>query len=111
MFVVYLSFSAWLNNCVGYGNHRYFFLYMLYTVVGSLFLIMFGLEIAYNVLWLGDDEWSESEPLEGHPITYNLTGHIVPIVSQFFYYIITRMLFSLVIWIFFPLEFLLFFNL
>lgn len=55
---------------------------MLYTVVGSMFLIMFGIEIAYNVLWLGDDEeWTETEPLEGHPITYNLTGHIVPIVS------------------------------
>ncbi|XP_055317033.1 palmitoyltransferase ZDHHC16 [Sitodiplosis mosellana] len=70
----------WLNNCVGYANHRYFFTYMLYTVIGSLFLIMFGVEIAYNVLWLADDEeWSETEPLEGHPITYNLTGHIVPI--------------------------------
>lgn len=59
---------------------------MLYTVVGSLFLIMFGVEIAYNVLWLADDgEWTETEPLEGHPITYNSTGHIVPIVSyQFF---------------------------
>lgn len=57
---------------------------MLYTVVGSLFLILFGLEIAYNVLWLGDDEWTETEPLEGHPITYNSTGHIVPIVSYRF---------------------------
>lgn len=54
---------------------------MLYTVVGSLFLIVFGIEIAYNVLWLGnDEEWTETEPLEGHPITFNLTGHIVPIV-------------------------------
>lgn len=58
---------------------------MLYTVVGSLFLILFGLEIAYNVLWLGDEEWTETEPLEGHPITYNLTGHIVPIVSYRFF--------------------------
>lgn len=58
-------------------------MYMLYTVIGSLFLIIFGVELAYNVLWLADDEgWVETEPLQGHPITYNLTGHIVPIVSD-----------------------------
>lgn len=72
---------AWLNNCVGYANHRYFFMYMFYTVLGSLFLIIFGVEIAYSVLWLNDEEWIETEPLEGHPVTYNSTGHIVPIVS------------------------------
>lgn len=55
---------------------------MLYTVIGSLFLIIFGIEIAYNIIWVNDDEgWIETEPLEGHPITYNLTGHIVPIVK------------------------------
>lgn len=69
--------TAWLNNCVGFGNHRYFFLYMLYTVTGSLFLIVFGIEIAYYYVWLGFDD----EPLEGHPITYNSTGHIIPLVS------------------------------
>lgn len=57
-------------------------MYMLYTVLGSLFLICFGFEIAYNVLWLSDDAWTENEPLEGHPVTYNLSGHIVPIVSR-----------------------------
>lgn len=57
-------------------------MYMMYTVIGSLFLIIFGIEIAYNLLWLADDEeWTETEPLKGHPITYNQTGHIVPIVS------------------------------
>lgn len=57
-------------------------MYMMYTVLGSLFLIVFGVELAYTVLWIGEDEdWIESEPLEGHPITYNLTGHIVPVVS------------------------------
>lgn len=62
-------------------------MYMLYTVIGSLFLIMFGAQIAYDVLWANDDEeWTETEPLEGHPITYNLTGHIVPIVSWYVYY-------------------------
>lgn len=75
-------FSAWLNNCVGYGNHRYFFLYMVYTTLGSLFLITFGIEIGYKALWLGEgDGWEETEPLQGHPVRYNLTGHIVPVVS------------------------------
>ncbi|QQP35382.1 Palmitoyltransferase, partial [Caligus rogercresseyi] len=25
----------WLNNCVGHYNHRYFFLYMVHTIVGK----------------------------------------------------------------------------
>lgn len=83
-----IIFTAWLNNCVGFANHRYFFMYMLYTAVGSLFLIIFGFEIAYSVLWLNeDDEWTETEPLEGHPITYNLTGHIVPIVGRLIFHL------------------------
>lgn len=53
---------------------------MVYTVMGSLFLIIFGFEIAYNVVWLTDEEWTETEPLIGNVVTYNLTGHIVPIV-------------------------------
>lgn len=58
-------------------------MYMLYTVLGSLFLICFGVEIAYSVLWLNDDdEWTETEPLEGHPVRINLSGHIVPIVCS-----------------------------
>lgn len=56
-------------------------MYMLYTVIGSLFLILFGVGIAYDLLWMEDDEWIEDERLEGHPIMYNLTGHIVPVVS------------------------------
>uniref|UniRef100_A0A1A9X411 Palmitoyltransferase n=1 Tax=Glossina brevipalpis TaxID=37001 RepID=A0A1A9X411_9MUSC len=70
----------WLSNCVGYGNHRYFFLYMLYTTIGSLFLIVFGLEIGYKYLWLEHtDNWTEVEPLEGHPVKINLSGHIIPV--------------------------------
>lgn len=53
---------------------------MLYTTLGTLFIIIFGAEIGYNVL-LGDSEgWSETEPLEGHPIRFNLSGHIIPVV-------------------------------
>lgn len=79
--LAFFLLTAWLNNCVGHANHRYFYLYMLYTVIGSLFLIIFGIELAYKFFWIGDDEgWIESEPLEGHPIAYNLTGHIVRVV-------------------------------
>ncbi|XP_016951073.1 palmitoyltransferase ZDHHC16 [Drosophila biarmipes] len=70
----------WLNNCVGYGNHRYFFLYMAYTTLGCLFLILFGLEIGHKYLWLDNGEtWTEIEPLEGQPVKFNLSGHIIPV--------------------------------
>lgn len=54
---------------------------MFYTVLGTLFLIIFGIEIGINALFLGDGEgWLETEPLEGHPIRFNLSGHIIPVV-------------------------------
>lgn len=56
---------------------------MLYTTIGSLFIIIFGIEIGYNALWLGDGEgWHETEPLKGHPIKFNLSGHIIPMVKK-----------------------------
>jgi len=55
---------------------------MVYTTIGTLFIILFGAEIGYNALWLGDGEgWLETEPLEGHPIRFNLSGHIIPVVK------------------------------
>ncbi|XP_036325335.1 palmitoyltransferase ZDHHC16A isoform X1 [Rhagoletis pomonella] len=70
----------WLNNCVGFFNHRYFFLYMAYTTIGCLFLIVFGFEIGYKYLWVDNgDSWIESEPLEGQPVKFNLSGHIIPV--------------------------------
>ena len=35
----------WLNNCVGHRNHRHFFLYMVYTVAGCLYIMVFGFEV------------------------------------------------------------------
>lgn len=80
------SFKAWLNNCVGYANHRYFFLYMLYTTIGCLFLIICGLEIGHKYLWLDHSEsWTELEPLEGQPVKFNISGHVIPVVSCILY--------------------------
>ena len=49
----------WLNGCVGHFNHRYFYLYMVYTVLGCLFLMAFGLEIL----------WYEVFPTENHDLS------------------------------------------
>ena len=38
----------WLNNCIGHYNHRHFFLYMTFMVVGCAFLMTFGFEIFYE---------------------------------------------------------------
>ncbi|XP_052860119.1 palmitoyltransferase ZDHHC16 [Anopheles cruzii] len=73
----------WLNNCVGYQNHRYFFLYMLYTTIGTLFIIGFGFEFGYGVLFLEENGgWKEVEPLHGHPVRFNLSGHIIPVTEM-----------------------------
>ncbi|GAB6023328.1 hypothetical protein CHUAL_008131 [Chamberlinius hualienensis] len=40
----------WLNNCIGHYNHRYFFLYCVYMVIGALFLVCFGLNIVLDHL-------------------------------------------------------------
>ena len=38
----------WINGCIGHFNHRYFFLYMFYMVIGCLFIMVFGFEIFYD---------------------------------------------------------------
>lgn len=55
---------------------------MVYTTSGCLFLILFGIEIAYKFVWLDEaDNWTEEESLIGYPIKFNISGHIIPIVS------------------------------
>ena len=47
----------WLNNCVGHYNHRHFFLYMVFMVVGCSFIMAFGFEIFFEEFydnWWGD---------------------------------------------------------
>ena len=31
--------AAWLNQCVGHHNHRYFFLFMCYVWLGCAYLL------------------------------------------------------------------------
>ncbi|KAG7313572.1 hypothetical protein JYU34_000723 [Plutella xylostella] len=71
----------WLNNCVGYYNARYFYLYMVYMAAGVSFVITGGLDIGY-VVWLNDTGGiiPHNDPnLIGHPVKLNQSGFLVPI--------------------------------
>lgn len=48
-------------------------------VAGVLFLIVAGCELAYRDLWLAISE-DEDPELEGHPVKFNKTGAIIPVV-------------------------------
>ncbi|KAL0902570.1 hypothetical protein ABMA27_000407 [Loxostege sticticalis] len=72
----------WLNNCVGYFNARYFYLYMVYMVVGVTFVIIGGVDIGYQVLWLNDTGGiipNNDPDLIGHPVRMNQSGVLVPV--------------------------------
>lgn len=68
---MFLTFLAWLNNCVGHFNRRYFLMFMVYIVIGIIFLIVFGLEIAYQELWLNYNDVSEVPELYGYSVNVN----------------------------------------
>ncbi|CAH1969967.1 unnamed protein product [Acanthoscelides obtectus] len=70
----------WLNNCVGFRNHRYFFLYMVYTVLGVLFVIICGFDVAYTAIFLSPADLDEPE-LEGHSVKINRTGALIPVTD------------------------------
>ncbi|KAJ8737127.1 hypothetical protein PYW07_000398 [Mythimna separata] len=72
----------WLNNCVGYYNARFFFLYMVYMVIGVGFIITAGIDIGYKVIWLNDTGGiipNNDPDLIGHPVSLNQTGALVPV--------------------------------
>lgn len=66
------SIAAWLNNCVGHYNHRYFFMYTVYMTLGTIFIIVSGMELAYDVVCVGKFYDSDGEEeLIGHPVRFN----------------------------------------
>ncbi|KAL1492831.1 hypothetical protein ABEB36_011013 [Hypothenemus hampei] len=71
----------WLNNCVGHRNHRYFYLYMVYMVLGVFFLILCGWDIAYTALYLEMDS-DEDDEIEGHTVKINKTGALIPVTDR-----------------------------
>lgn len=71
---------AWLNNCVGHWNHRYFYTYMAWMCIGVIFVIIFGVEILYAEFFSNSLDEDEVE-LEGHPVHINTSGAIIPVVS------------------------------
>ena len=52
----------WLNNCVGHHNHRHFFLYMVFMVLGCAFLMVLGFEIFWEEFIGHWGEEREPEP-------------------------------------------------
>lgn len=72
----------WLNNCVGYYNARYFYLYMVYMVAGVTFVIVAGIDLGYQVLWVNDTGGiipNNDPDLIGHPLRMNQSGILVPV--------------------------------
>lgn len=53
---------------------------MAYMVVGVIFVVSAGWEIAYNSVMLTTEECDEPE-LEGHSVKINKTGALIPVVN------------------------------
>ncbi|XP_058841082.1 palmitoyltransferase ZDHHC16B-like isoform X5 [Acipenser ruthenus] len=51
--ILFLKISAWLNNCVGHFNHRYFFSFCLFMTMGCLYCSISSRDMfidAYNAV-------------------------------------------------------------
>jgi palmitoyltransferase len=56
---------------------------MAYTSIGCLFIIIFGVEIGLNaIFWSDGGGWNELEALQGQPVRFNLSGHIIPVTEM-----------------------------
>ncbi|XP_073997906.1 palmitoyltransferase ZDHHC16A isoform X1 [Rhodnius prolixus] len=69
----------WLNNCVGHYNHRYFFMYMVFIALSTLFLMVFGFDIAYTEVWLQNIDEDDDDNIFGHPVRFNNNSEIIPV--------------------------------
>jgi palmitoyltransferase len=72
---------AWLNNCVGHFNRRYFLMFMVYIEISMIFLMIFGIEIAYKELWLYYMPPEDHQGVYGFPVQVNTS---LPQVFVFF---------------------------
>ncbi|KAI0987052.1 hypothetical protein GJ496_007325 [Pomphorhynchus laevis] len=45
----------WINNCVGFYNHRFFFLFCLYTTIGCVYVYVLGFLVYFPVLYGKDN--------------------------------------------------------
>lgn len=53
----------WLNNCVGLHTHRHFYLFSFFTLLGCIFVAVFGLPVLYEFLvTVKDDQYFASVP-------------------------------------------------
>ncbi|XP_018494101.1 palmitoyltransferase ZDHHC16-like [Galendromus occidentalis] len=46
----------WLNNCVGLNTHRHFYLFSFFTLLGCIFIAIFGLPVFFEFLFVSRDE-------------------------------------------------------
>lgn len=56
------SLSAWLNNCIGHFNHRYFFSFCLFLTLGCVYCSISGRNLffdAYTALEVSSSLFSD----------------------------------------------------
>lgn len=47
----------WMNHCVGHWNHRYFYMFMVYALIGSLYILIIGYQPGYSILFNNHDSY------------------------------------------------------
>lgn len=71
-------FPAWLNNCVGHFNHRYFFSFCLYMTLGCIYCSISSRDLfleAYSAIEVNDLHFEWSFPLTPRlPFSLDSTG-------------------------------------
>ncbi|GIY95902.1 palmitoyltransferase ZDHHC16A [Caerostris extrusa] len=65
----------WLNNCIGHYNHRYFFMFCAYSWIGIVFVIIFGIPVAYEHVF----ENSENNVIS--PVVVNFVRSVADYIS------------------------------